>query len=182
MFSDYDFDSETASRAMVRAFGRHGLRPPTLRAIAEETNGSVAALHSWFGSKAAMMPRAAEAYAAMFGHVLHDSVVSRGWDGFVPDDSELLVTRALLAWEELARTDEAVAVHVARCWDSTARLLREADDVWPVDGGRDLDLLGLVLRGLWAAMCSGTEPLGGDAALERWRAVVAAGPRSSAAG
>ncbi|MGH3352753.1 MAG: hypothetical protein ACRDPS_18955 [Nocardioides sp.] len=152
--------------AMGRVIGRTGLRPPTILAVAEEANTGSATLHRWFGGKQKVMPHAAAGFAGVFWSVTTRRINGLGWTGFLPStEDDVIWVRAWLGFEELARSDDAVAEHVAEVWHDLESWFRRrvGRDLSDMESAR----LAVTLRGLWMSLTS-SPPLDATLAQQLW--------------
>lgn len=172
VFNGNRIESQIAGIALARTIGRNGLRPPTLKLVAEEANMGVSTLHQWFAGKQNMAPHAAAGLACIFWSQIAERVNQRGWSGYLPsseDDSFFL--RAWLGIEELARSDDDVGEAVRELWHDARFWLRSSV-------GRDLSdfeagQLVITLRGLWDRLVS-ADPIDPDLAERLWAAAYTA--------
>jgi hypothetical protein len=113
-----DLDAFSALVWLGAAVGEDGLDSPSLRRIARD-RCSPGSLVNWFGSKAGLHRRVTRTLAVKWGRVLTATLVPL-------TDEDWFYARLRLAYDELARSDAAVAAEV----DELARLEREIIAWW----------------------------------------------------
>lgn len=189
-----DLDADHLRQALTESVTAHGLEGPSLRALARVAGVSPSTLLNRFGSKSALHARVLD--------VLTERSTERFYRGLFPDDivagasaaasyraeSQRADLRLRLAFDELARSDDAVAdvfvrtLYVERDairWAIARALGAAAADLAP--SGEAVDLLHAVVTGLWARMCDRHEPMSGRRAGELWSLALAAVPRAHTA-
>ncbi|MEI7055586.1 hypothetical protein WBG06_07200 [Nocardioides sp. CCNWLW239] len=153
---------------MARTIGRDGLRPPTLKVVADAANMGPSTLHAWFNGYENMLPHAASGFAGIYWEQVAQRVNDRGWDGYLPSTAdEKFFARAWLGIEELARSNDHIGEVVRELWHDISVFFRSSI-------GReltDVESSGLVimLRGLWDSLCS-AHPIDIEVAHDLWAA------------
>lgn len=159
-----DPNSKEAGLGLARAIAANGMRTPPLREIGEAMNASAPTVHRWLGGGGhRLLSRAVGAYLSVILDIMRDRTTARGPAGFIPTaDVEFFPIRALLAFEEIGRSDEKVAETIAEAWRELSLIL-----------GNTLRKSGpvreaVILRGLWTSICDGCDPMTLDDASRIW--------------
>lgn len=135
-----------------------GIPGLTLRKIATVSRVSAGSILHHLGDKNRLLSLSAGLTAQAF----QDEIERRRWlegvGAFLPEaDDDVLITRAWLAWVELARSDDAVEPPVTRALQSQRELLAGTLD--HSLQREDLDLTVAVIEGLRAAICAPVRPM-----------------------
>lgn len=118
LWTSTDLDAFSALVWLGDAVSDQGLETPSLRRIAQD-RCSPGSLINWFGTKAELHRRVVRTLGVKWGHVLGKSLVPL-------DEQDWFYARLRLAYEEIARSDAAVATAL----DELVQLERDTIGWW----------------------------------------------------
>jgi AcrR family transcriptional regulator len=155
-------DTQTRTGTLVAAtvslLASQGVAGLSLRSLARESRISTGSLLHHFESRERIFSVAAHRTGSALLDGIRSDVIHDGVAAFLPGDDEgVLLTRAWLAWLELARGDEGLARIVGEArWREQGLLAQTHEHRL---SRPDLDLLVATVDGLRVAVCAPARPM-----------------------